>query len=343
MNSQIATDRADPKQTYKDHLEQARQLAANRLLRPNYYANVVGVGIGKKLVAGASTPTDCIRVYVLTKLDAGDLSPATQVPGDFLDVPTDIVEVGRFGQGGHRPIPIDEGSAVGPGDPIRVSTPAPNVNSGVTGTLGAIVQDGTYQKYILSCNHVLAVNGRVPRGANVVSTLSSRNEKTIANGGAYIRLEREDSNTVDCALARLPADSKLVNDKVQERTPGQKRAIDCKSGETIDPQRDMKVGKVGAVTGKSFGIILDIDVELYVDYSFGSFRFEKQVIIDGGPNSQFAKGGDSGSLVIDTGTGQATAMIFAASGRYAVACPIRQVLDELSKEVEGNLILAPWS
>ena len=343
MIANPAPDCTDPGQSYTDHLEQARRLAANRLLRPNYYANVVGVGIGKRLKAGESTPTDCIRVYVLTKSDAEDLSPATMVPGDFLDIPTDIIEIGRFGQGGHRPIPFDANSVVGPGDPIRVSTDASNVNSGFTGTLGAIVQDGAYQKYILSCNHVLAVNDRVPMGANIVSTLASKNQKTIADRDAAIRLKREASNTADCALARLPADSNLVNDKIQERTPGQKRAIPCKSEKTIHPQPNMKVGKVGAVTGKTFGTILDVDVELYVDYSFGTFRFEKQVIIDGGPNSLFARGGDSGSLVVDMATHQATAMIFAASGRYAVACPIRQVLDELSDEVKGTLTLVPWS
>jgi hypothetical protein len=326
-----------------DHLEQALELAANRLLRPNYYANVVGVGIGKKLVAGASTPTDCIRIYVVAKSDVEDLSPAVLVPGDFLDVPTDVIEIGRLGQGGHRPLPLVDGVVVGPGDPIRVSTGAPNVNSGFMGTLGAIVQDGAGQKYILSCNHVLAVNGRVPRGAEIVSTLTADNETRIANRNALVRLKREASNSVDCALALLPSDSKSVSEKFQERKRGQKRGIKWTSEETTDPQRTMKVVKVGAVTEKSLGTVLDVDVKLYVDYSFGTFRFKKQVIIDGGQNSLFARGGDSGSVVVDTDTGLATAMIFAASGRYAVACPIGQVLHELSDEVQGDLRLLPWS
>jgi hypothetical protein len=343
MNPQTAPDYIDPKQIFNDHLEQARQLAANRLLRPNYFANVVGVGIGKKLVDGASTPTDCIRIYVVAKSDARDLSPAALMPGEFLDVPTDIIEIGRFGQGGHRPIPLAPDSVIGPGDPIRVSNPAPNVNSGFMGTLGAIVQDGALQKYILSCNHVLAVNGRVPRGANIVSTLTADNEKTIANRNALVRLQREASNCVDCALALLPPESTLVTEKFQERNRGRKRIIEWKSGKTIAPQKNMKVVKVGAVTGRTFGTILDVDVELYIDYSFGTFRFQKQVIIDGGQNFRFARGGDSGSIVVDTDSGQATAMIFAASGRYAVACPIQRVFDELGQEVQGDLTLVPWS
>jgi hypothetical protein len=343
MNPQTAPDGTDSRQPFNDHIEQARQLAANRLLRPNYYANVVGVGIGKKLVAGASTPTDCIRVYVVAKTDEKYLSPAAMIPGDFLDVPTDIIEIGRFGQGGHRPIPLDQNSKTGPGDPIRVSSPAPNVNSGFMGTVGAIVQDGARQKYILSCNHVVAVNGRVPRGANIVSTLGAEHETPIAHRNVFIRLQREATNRVDCALALLPSDPQGVTEKFEERIKGHKRGIAWKSEKTTAPQKAMKVVKVGAVTEKTLGTILDVDVELYIDYSFGTFRFGRQVIIDGGEGSRFARGGDSGSLVVDTKTGLATAMVFAASGRYAVACPIQQVFYELDQEVQGGLTIVPWS
>jgi hypothetical protein len=338
----------DPIQPFKDRLEQARQLAANRLLRSNYYGNVVGVGIGKKMSGGVSTPTDCIRVYVVAKCDLEDVSPAALIPGDFLDVPTDIIEVGRFGQGGHRPTPLPDDAVVGPGDPIRVSTQASNVNSGSLGTLGAIVQDVKGQRYILSCNHVLAVNGRVPKGANIVSTLTAKNETTLAARNAFIRFDREEVNLVDCALA-LRGDPKLVDETFQERNPQQPRGIPWKSDKPIKPAIKMKVDKVGAVTGRTSGVIVDVDVELYVDYSFGTFRFEKQVMIDGGEGSLFARGGDSGSIVVDTKSGQATAMVFAASGRYAVACPIDQVLndlanvpDELGNKV-GALTLCPWA
>lgn len=344
MNPKTAPNKPDPEPLNIDPLEQARRLAANRLLRANYYANVSGVGIGKKVVAGASTPTDCIRIYVMAKPDIDDLSPATLVPRDFAGIPTDIIEIGRLGQGGHRPIPLEEDSVAGPGDPIRVSTAAPNVNSGFTGTLGGIVQDSARHKYILSCNHVLAVNGRVPKDANIVSTVTANNEKIIGNRSGFVRLKREATNSADCAVARLPTPkSKFVDEKFQERNRAPQRAIPWKSDQTTDPQREMKVVKVGAVTGKTFGTIRDVDVELYVEYSFGTFRFANQVMIDGGENSQFARGGDSGSLVVDTATGLATAMIFAASGRYAVACPIRQALNMLSNEVGGDLTLVPWS
>ena len=68
MNPQTAPDLADSKQqAINDHLEQARQLAANRLLHPNYFAKMWwGLASTKKFVDGAPTPTDCIRIYVAT-------------------------------------------------------------------------------------------------------------------------------------------------------------------------------------------------------------------------------------------------------------------------------------
>jgi hypothetical protein len=210
------------------------------------------------------------------------------------------------------------------------------------GTLGAIVQDDKYQKYILSCNHVLAVNGRVPEDAHIVSTLTAKREKILATPDAFVRFKREAGNLVDCALAKLPADSRSVSEKFQERNTGQTRGFPWVSAGTADPKLKMKVDKVGAVTGRTSGVIVDVDVELYVDYSFGTFRFEKQVMIEGWKGSLFARGGDSGSIVIDTDTGLATAMIFAASGRYALACPIRQALEDLGT-AKGRLTLVPWS
>lgn len=166
--------------------------------------------------------------------------PGSPDSSDFLDVPTDIVEVGHFGQRGHRPIPLPDGAVIGPGDPIRVSTPASNVNSGFMGTLGAIVQDDKYQKYILSCNHILAVNGRVPEGAHIVSTLTAKSEKMLATPDAFIRFDREAGNLVDCALVKLQADSRSVNEKFQERNTPQPRAIPWVSAEMADPKMKMK-------------------------------------------------------------------------------------------------------
>jgi hypothetical protein len=81
----------------------------------------------------------------------------------------------------------------------------------------------------------------------------------------------------------------------------------------------MRVMKVGAVTGTTEGTVVDIDL----DNSFGTFRFDNQIMIDSGSdNIQFGIQGDSGSLVVDESSNRATALIFEASGRFDVSCPL---------------------
>jgi hypothetical protein len=322
-------------------LQQAKAMAVKFLLRPN--RNIVGVGMGKKMVQGAPTQQDCVRVYVVSKLCPNNVMPDSLVPLDFLGVPTDVIPVGRFGRTG-RPQPR-EGTCSQPGSYIRVKTTAPNVNQGQRGTLGAVVTDGT-RRYILSCNHVLAVNGRVPRGAEVVSAEFVGNQPTIAEAGYFVTLQRGAANSVDCAVALLSA-----NTDVKTAFPGGFRLTPDVPAE---PLTGMAVTKFGAVTGRTSGMIVDTDADLYMDYSFGTFLFEHQVMIDGGNDGgnhgvDFAAAGDSGSLVATTGTmaatsatsatptsatpnsAAATALIFGASGRFAVACPLGMALTSLAK------------
>ncbi|SPE35327.1 conserved hypothetical protein [Candidatus Sulfopaludibacter sp. SbA6] len=308
-------------------LKGAKEQAVKLLLRPN--SNVVGIGIGKKVKDGQATPEDCVRVYVVSKIGPNDLSPNSLVPSNFLGVPTDVIEVGHFGRKGHHTQPRED-TTPRPGSPIRVKTNAPNVNEGQRGTLGAVVTDGTRQ-YILSCNHILAVNGRVPKEANIVSAEFVGTEDTIAEPGSFIEFQRDGGNSVDCAVAPLPART-IVQATFTD-------GLGLSPDGPADPQPDMKVTKFGAVTGRTYGTIADIDADLYVDYSFGTFRFDHQVMIDGGSDTiLFAAAGDSGSIAADTSTKRATAtaMIFAASGRFAVACPLKLALEKLAAEAKVN-------
>jgi hypothetical protein len=128
---------------------------------------------------------------------------------------------------------------------------------------------------------------------------------------------------VDCALARLK-DSAPVSPAFAKDT------LTLSTGLPVDPVPGMRVKKVGAATGLRAGQIVDIGADLYVDYSFGTFRFDNQIVIDSGSDQiDFATLGDSGSLVVDTDSRRATAMIFAASGRFAVACPLAAVFQQL--------------
>jgi hypothetical protein len=306
-------------------LKQAKVDAVRNLLRP--HGNIVGIGIGKKVKDGKETGEDCLRFYVISKIkDTGTLPGKDVLPGD-VPVLTDVIEVGRFGRSGHPPKPTPS-TLPRPGARIRVKTNAPNVNEGARGTIGAVVTDGK-DHYILGCNHLLAVNGRVPKDAALVSAEFVGQEKTIARNMTYSYIKLYgDQNTIDCAIVPLPQ----PNHQVQTTFPDGGR---LSSPALITPDIGMRVTKFGPITGRTRGTIVDTQVDLYVDYAFGTFLFREQVMIDGGDTPDyFAAAGDSGSLVVDEQTGQAMAMIFAASGRFAVACPMEAVLKQLASEAK---------
>jgi hypothetical protein len=313
------------------YLQEAKRKAVETLLRPN--RNIVGIGVGKKTVDGEEK--DCLRIYVVSKLDLGDLYPRDRVPPTFraetsgIDVPTDVIQIGSFWRRGRRPKtretrpPLAPNSPIQPGSRIRVKTSAPNVNEGFTGTLGAVLTDGT-DRYMLSCNHVLRVNGRVPDAAHIVSAEFVGTEDIIAKPDDFVPLSYDEGNPVDCAVALLPkGPSEVLPKGHREVQAGFLDGLTLSPKGPIAPVPNMKVTKVGATTYRTDGTIVDVNADLYVDYSFGTFLFEQQIMIEGGTDGyDFASGGDSGSIVVETETNRPTAMIFAASGGFAVACPL---------------------
>ena len=138
-------------------------------------------------------------------------------------------------------------------------------------------------------------------------------------------------NLVDCGLALLADDS-----DVQVEFPDGTR---LHTDGPITPTPQMNVTKYGAITDKTIGTIVDTDVDLYIDYSFGTFHLEHQIMIEG-HNEAFAAAGDSGSIVFESSTRKPVAMIFAATGGFAVACPLDTVLKELAKTIPGQPVPA---
>ena len=120
--------------------------------------------------------------------------------------------------------------------------------------------------------------------------------------------------SADCALAQLG--SNFRPEGFSEFAP-------------IDLSINMPVKKDGAITGVTSGVIVDTAADVSVDYSFGTFRFNDQILIGGGKN-EFAWDGDSGSIVTDM-QGHPLAMVFAEAGQYAVACPLSTVFKEFEK------------
>lgn len=314
-------------------MHDAKEMAVDSLLRGRPYSNIVGVGMGRKVVDQKATDIRCLRIYVQSKRERDYVSPAAFVPECFGGIKTDIIEVGLLGRAGKPGQTRDNepGKGVGPGSSIRLKTIRPNVDQGAGGTLGAVVKDAHNNNYILSCNHVLAVNGRVPlEGASIVTPALSNTPHKIADPSKwFIPLEDGTSNCVDCAI--VPAGNDVVPNF---RTT----TLDAKDpiGEA---DRGQKVQKDGAVTGLTHGTIVDLNADLFVQYRFGAFLLRDQIIIDGGDGNDFAADGDSGTVVVNA-EHQAVGLVFAEAGRFAVACPLADVFEQLSALVGSTLVLA---
>ena len=148
-------------------LQAAKEEAVKEYLQPN--SSIIGVGVGTK-----DGKEECVRIYVIQRRDE-KLVPGAQLvkKGKKFsdDVPVDVISFGSFGRHSHSALK-DTGTDTQPGSPIGVKTDVGNINAGARGTLGAVVTDGK-ANYVLGCNHILAVNGRVPSNPNAATIVSA--------------------------------------------------------------------------------------------------------------------------------------------------------------------------
>ena len=132
--------------------------------------NVVGIGIGLKLVKGKSTGDHSIRFYVESKIDKKVIPKHFLLPKRVGNVRTDVIETGRFvvlkPRRQRRMRPVQPGCSIGC---------QPKDGHLMAATFGAIVaKDGKH--YVLSNNHVSIAATHVPRRVGV-AVLSGNKEK----------------------------------------------------------------------------------------------------------------------------------------------------------------------
>jgi len=300
-------------------------------------ANVIGVGIGKKVVAGEETMDPAVIVFVEKKLPEPQLRKKDIVPKNLDEVKTDVVETGRLKAqapmaGGRtrtdRWRPAPGGVSVGH---IRITA----------GTLGGVVRVGG-RRVVLSNNHVLANSGAARIGDPILQpgpADSGTREDAIATLERFVEIHFDDPraggwmrrlavrlgirpaqapprNLVDAAIAK-PLRDDLVSDAILDlpRTPG-----------IAEAAVGTRVKKSGRTTGVTEGKILATDSTVQVDYDRAVATFTDQLVA--GPMSQ---GGDSGSLLLDD-AGKAVGLLFAGSDKTTVFNRARRVADALGVE-----------
>ena len=278
--------------------------------------NVLGVGVGHKIVAGENTGELCMTVLVETKLDKELLSKEDWVPAKVGGIPTDIIETGTIFAGSdstlrNRIRPASGGYSVGH---FQVTA----------GTIATCVKDARpnartgERYYILSNNHVLANSnsssigdpilqpGRVDGGRNP--------EDIVARLAKYVPIKFDGScNYVDAAVAE--GDFSKLNREVYWMG-----YVKDTANATIGQQ----LQKTGRTTGFTTGKVLMINAAVNVNYGRpGVAKFCRQIITE-----NMSAGGDSGSLVLDSEC-RAVGLLFAGSSRITIMNPIQYVMATL--------------
>lgn len=207
-----------------------------------------------------------------------------------------------------------------------------------TGTLGALVTDGTDVVYALSNAHVYAnagsqtvgtvqtgeggdrilQPGRVDMTKQACGSTDEINNAVIGNLWAYspIVFSRTANNVIDAAIAKL-------SESVANATPAP--ASYTPSSATVGATLQLAVKKYGRTTGLTEGTVTGINAAVIIKYDKGSARFVQQIVVQG--SGSFSAGGDSGSLIVTSNGNHPVALLFAGSSSTTIGNPIDMVLD----------------
>jgi hypothetical protein len=305
---------------------------AHRIISPHPIHNVVGVGIGPKKVNNKNTRTSCIRLYVRHKFPQSRLAKKWALPNAIAGIPTDIIAVGIPRRSGDED--LTNPPRIRPACPgcCIVAAGATDISFTFPGTFGAVLEDGNRNTYILSNNHVLANEDQNSPSTPIYQPSTDANTNKIAELSAVVPLRRPAGNKVDCALARVMQPGDVSGIPLDPVGP-------LSSDAPIDAAPGMKVEKVGAATAHTTGTVSGVGEAFRIDeYMTGPVLLIDQIHIEDGAQP-FCDHGDSGSLIIDTETRQATGLLTINMDGFALANRLSNVLAALSAQLGSPLTL----
>jgi hypothetical protein len=208
----------------------------------------------------------------------------------------------------------------------------------MAGTLGCFVRKtSSPAPYILSNNHVLADENKYKKGGAITQPGGldggSPTADKVARLSAFVPLDPNATNRVDCAIAKVNAG--VATD------PSKLKGIGTLSGVL---NQDLEIGdvvhKVGRTTGVRKGRVTAIEVDgVTVQYDLGYVTFDDQVEIEGSGSRAFSDAGDSGSLIVNDDIA-AAALLFAGGDHggkngkgLTYGNPIKAVLSSLKVQL----------
>jgi hypothetical protein len=294
----------------------AHVITAQAVSRGATDPNIVGIGVGLRFVEGRPFPQLVLKVFVAKKFAPSKVPGAAMVPESVNGFPTDVHEFGRIRAQafGRIPRPVQCGCEIGP------------AGAGESGTLGCLVV-ANGQLFILSNNHVMANVNQLAGGTHIIQPgdVSQGQDPADLVGvldGGFPRIDFTPGadNRVDAALALTSfsddfnlVDPTFVGGIVMSETP-------------LEAAVGMNVHKIGMRTDHTSGQVIGAHVDnMPVQFDDqGAANFNDMVVIQG-QSGLFSAPGDSGSLIMTTGTNQPIALLMAGGSGGTVACNIGNV------------------
>lgn len=285
--------------------------------------NVLGTGIGKKIVDGSEQ--DAIIIFVEEKLDKetviSKFSAEDVIPDTLNGIPTKVIETGQIVKQGYqqRVRPVRPGFSAGHG-------------SITAGTIGGFFKDKDNDIVALSNNHVFAWENKAKYGDPIyqpgpmdsnLSTIKFKNwDQPVINLPYFGTLKKflglnRSNNMHDSAIAKVHQ-SYIDGGLVDYRYPELNKPLAGFAQATMG----LEVLKCGRTTGLTRGKVVALHGSFTIGYDFGPARFNDCIVLSG-----MSSGGDSGSLILDNNM-NAVGLLFAGSGKVTLANPIQYVIAE---------------
>jgi hypothetical protein len=305
--------------------------------------NVVGVATGQRRVAGTRTEELAIVVYVKEKVPSDRLTRGQAIPRSFrlqldgneVEVRTDVVQTGEIvptsdRQPGGTPPYNGKRQPMQPGYSIGYS----DTSFDYVGTPGVlVVRDADKKGYILSNTHVLVDRNKnsvpIRQPSGVDGGLAT---DRIGQTALFVALDSAKTNYMDAAIASIDDYS-----KVDPMYP----VLGSLRGHLDSVGAQWHFRKVGRTTGLTEGRAGDLDATISVNYSFGTFKFEKQVEVYTWQSPTISEPGDSGSVWVGDDN-RPGLLLFAGStppNQHCWATPIAWVMSTFGLKVWSNGLL----
>lgn len=297
-------------------LKNAVEEHCNRLCKKE---NVVGVGVGSKVIAGKPTGDPAILIFVTEKKKKYELNQRDIIEPSIDGIQTDVVgKIGGIQMCGKKRkknlFNIKALSVNQTERPVRAGISISNLNISA-GTLGGFFVDKDGDVVLLSNEHVIAgermkgPHGWSPEKGNVTiqpGTFDGGNlNNVIAHLKSWVPLKTRD-NKEDSAIAKIDDLSIIIN---EIKGLG-------KINEIKDATISMAVQKVGRTTGLTKGKIISVHTTVCVQYGNLTRCFKDCIV-----TTSMSEGGDSGSLLLDMDM-NVVGLLFAGSESVTIYNPI---------------------